>query len=469
MQNEFSRRAALRTIVLLAWPTVLEQILQTAVQYVDSAMVGRIGAHATAAVGSTATIHWLVNSSISALSIGFLAYIAREIGAQHPERARQASAQATLVTLITGALFTFLALSLSNHIPRWMNAGKDIAADASRYFFILYAPMLFRTANIIYGTCLRAAGDTRTPLRVNLTVNLTNIVLNFLLIYPSRTASLFGIRFTLPGAGLGVTGAALASASAFTVGGIGMTLALWRHPLISPRGISLRPDGKILRPCLKVALPCALQRFGTSFGYVAFASMINGLGTTAIAAHSIANTAESAFYIPGYGMQTAAATLSGNCYGARDPQRMKRLCRMMIALEVLLMALSGGTLLLSARALMGVFTRDAAVIELGAKVLRMVAVTEPVYGLAVILEGIFQGVGDTKSAFCFNLLGMWGVRILGTFIAIRFCGGGLTAAWGCMIAHNLLLGALLLTRFLHGRWNPLNREMNQLQEASHGI
>lgn len=469
MQNEFSRRAALRTIVLLAWPTVLEQILQTAVQYVDSAMVGRIGAHATAAVGSTATIHWLVNSSISALSIGFLAYIAREIGAQHPERARQASAQATLVTLITGALFTFLALSLSSRIPRWMNAGKDIAADASRYFFILYAPMLFRTANIIYGTCLRAAGDTRTPLRVNLTVNLTNIVLNFLLIYPSRTASLFGIRFTLPGAGLGVTGAALASASAFTVGGIGMTLALWRHPLISPRGISLRPDGKILRPCLKVALPCALQRFGTSFGYVAFASMINGLGTTAIAAHSIANTAESAFYIPGYGMQTAAATLSGNCYGARDPQRMKRLCRMMIALEVLLMALSGSTLLLSARALMGVFTRDAAVIELGAKVLRMVAVTEPVYGLAVILEGIFQGVGDTKSAFCFNLLGMWGVRILGTFIALRFLGGGLTAAWGCMIAHNLLLGALLLARFLRGRWNPLNREMNQLQEASHGI
>ncbi|MDY5219136.1 MAG: MATE family efflux transporter [Eubacteriales bacterium] len=469
MQNEFSRRAALRTIVLLAWPTVLEQILQTAVQYVDSAMVGRIGAHATAAVGSTATIHWLVNSSISALSIGFLAYIAREIGAQHPERARQASAQATLVTLITGALFTFLALSLSSRIPRWMNAGKDIAADASRYFFILYAPMLFRTANIIYGTCLRAAGDTRTPLRVNLTVNLTNIVLNFLLIYPSRTASLFGIRFTLPGAGLGVTGAALASASAFTVGGIGMTLALWRHPLISPRGISLRPDGKILRPCLKVALPCALQRFGTSFGYVAFASMINGLGTTAIAAHSIANTAESAFYIPGYGMQTAAATLSGNCYGARDPQRMKRLCRMMIALEVLLMALSGGTLLLSARALMGVFTRDAAVIELGTKVLRMVAVTEPVYGLAVILEGIFQGVGDTKSAFCFNLLGMWGVRILGTFIALRFLGGGLTAAWGCMIAHNLLLGALLLARFLRGRWNPLNREMNQLEEASHGI
>ena len=469
MQNEFSRRAALKTIVLLAWPTVLEQILQTIVQYVDSAMVGRIGPQATAAVGCTATINWLINSSTSALSIGFLAYISKELGARRPDNARRASGQATLAALVVGALFTVLALSLSGRIPLWMNAGEDIAADASRYFFILYAPMLFRAVNIVYGTCLRAAGDTRAPLRVNLMVNLINIVLNYLLIYPSRPVQLFNLTFTMSGAGLGVTGAALASAIAFTFGGIGMAAVLWRHPLISPRGTSLRPDGTILRPCLKVALPCALQRFGTSFGYVAFASMINGLGTTAIAAHSIANTAESAFYIPGYGMQTAAATLSGNCYGARDPQRMKRLCRMMIALEVLLMALSGGTLFLSARVLMGLFTPDAAVIELGARVLRMVAVTEPVYGLAVILEGIFQGVGDTKSAFCFNLLGMWGVRILGTFIALRFFGGGLTAAWGCMIAHNLLLGALLLTRFLRGNWNPLKREINRGQEVAHGI
>ena len=108
--------------------------------------------------------------------------------------------------------------------------------------------------------------------------------------------------------------------------------------------------------------------------------------------------------------------------------------------------------------LMGVFTRDASVIALGTRVLRMVALSEPIYGVAIILEGIFQGVGDTKSAFVFNILGMWGVRILGTWIALRRFGGGLTAAWGCMIAHNLLLGALLTVRYLRGRWNPLNRE-----------
>lgn len=457
MSNEFSRRRALKTIVLLAWPTVLEQILQTAVSYVDSAMVGRIGAHATAAVGATATVNWLVNSSISALSIGFLAYISKEIGASRPENARKAAAQATLVTLITGLLFTVASLLLSRQIPMLMQAGPEILDDAARYFFILYTPMLFRTAAIIFGTCLRAAGDTKTPLLVNTLVNLVNIVLNFLLIYESREITLLGRKLPIYGAGLGVSGAAIASAIAFAVGGVGMTIAVFRHPLLSPKGHSLRPDGSVLRPCMKIALPCALQRFGTSFGYVAFASMINSLGTTAIAAHSIANTAESAFYIPGYGMQTAAATLAGNCYGAGDKARMRQLSRMMILLEVLLMVLSGAALFFSAEILMSLFTADSAVIRLGARVLRMVAVTEPVYGVAVILEGIFQGVGDTRYAFVCNLVGMWGIRILGAYICLKHFGMGLTAAWACMIAHNIVLGSLLLLRYLRGRWNPLNQ------------
>ena len=106
-----------------------------------------------------------------------------------------------------------------------------------------------------------------------------------------------------------------------------MPSALWRHPRISPRGRRLKPDWAILKPCLKVALPAALQRFGTSFGYVAFASLINSLGTISTAAHAIANTAESAFYIPAYGIQTAAATLSGNASGMKDREYMKALLR----------------------------------------------------------------------------------------------------------------------------------------------
>lgn len=448
-------RRTLWVVLALAWPTMLEQLLQVAAQYVDSAMVGRLGAAATASVGATVTINWMVGSTLSALGIGFLAYIAREYGAGRFENASRAVAQSVSAALIAGLGFTALTLGLSQYIPGWMNAAEDIRETASRYFFIIYTPMLLRAATVIFGTVLRASGDTRTPMKVNLLVNAVNVVLNYLLIYETRDVTLLGLTVRMPGAGLGVIGAAIGTAAGFAVGGVAMTLALWRHPRISPKGQSLKPDWTIMKPCLKVALPAALQRFGTSFGYVAFASVINSLGTVATAAHSIANTAESAFYIPAYGIQTAAATLSGNAGGMRDQKYMKAITRTLLILEPTLMAVSGATLFILAPRMMAMFTPDQQVIRLGSTVLRMVAVTEPLYGIAVVLEGIFMGVGDTMYAFVCNIVGMWGLRVLGTVILVHGFGLGLTAAWGAMIAHNVLLCVLFAIHFKNGKWNPI--------------
>ena len=448
-------RPMIATILALAWPTMLEQLMQTAVQYIDTAMVGTLGTQATAAVGATTTVNWLINSSISALGVGFLAFIAQAYGAGDKKAASKAVSQAVLVTLIVGSFFTALTLSLSGLIPVWMQVDVPIRDLASQYFFVLYLPMLPRTATIIFGTTLRAAGDTKTPMKVGILVNIVNVVLNFLLIYPTRTLNIFGCQFLMPGAGWGVTGAAAASAIAFLLGGVQITVALWRHPVISPKGCSLKPDGEILKPCLKVAMPNMLQRFGTSLGYVAFAAMINSLGEVATAAHTIANTVESAFYIPGYGMQTAAATLAGNAYGAKDRQRMKDLTAMFIPIEIGLMILSGGLLFISARGLVDIFSDSADVILLGTTVLKMVALSEPFYGFSIIIEGMMLGTGNTRRPFAYNILGMWGVRIVGTFICTQLLGLGLVAAWGCMIAHNLLIFVLYLYSFSSKTWNPL--------------
>lgn len=444
-------------ILSLAWPTMLEQLMQTAVQYIDTAMVGSLGTHATAAVGATTTVNWLLNSSISALSIGFLAYIAKAIGAGEKERAKKSVSQAVLTVLAVGLFFTVLTLSLSGIIPVWMRVDDGIRKLASQYFFILYLPMLPRTASIIFGTVLRAAGDTKSPMKIGLVVNGVNVVLNYFLIYPTRQILFFGRQITMVGAGWGVLGAAAASAVAFTVGGICITAVLWRHPLVSPRGQNLRPDMEILRPCLKVAFPNMLQRFGTSLGYVAFASMINSLGEISTAAHTIANTVESAFYIPGYGMQTAAATLAGNAYGAKDGRRMKELARMFIPIEILLMIGTGGALFVTAPWLVDIFSDSPEVIALGTTVLRMVAVSEPFYGFSIIIEGMMQGVGKTRLPFVFNLSGMWGVRIVGTFVCTQILSFGLVSAWACMIAHNMLLFALFMVCYIRGSWNPLHR------------
>lgn len=443
-------KSMLGVIFFLAWPTMLEEMMQTAVQYIDTAMVGSLGTQATAAVGATSTVNWMVGATVSAIGVGFLAIMSQAYGAGKKEEVRRMAAQAVLMTGIIGSLFTALTVGLSGKVPVWMQVAPSIRDMAARYFLILYTPMLFRSASIILGTVLRSVGDTKTPMRVGVVVNILNVIGNFLLIYPTRTIG----GMTIWGAGWGIQGAAAASALAYAFGGIAITTALFRHGEISPVGQTFKPDWSILRPCFRVAIPNMFQRCATSMGYVAFASMINALGDISTAAHTVANTVESAFYIPGYGMMTAAGTLAGNALGARDEERLDRLAATIIPLEIGLMVISGSLLFIFAPQLIRIFSKDEQVIRLGVTVLRMVAVSEPFYGVPIVIEGMMQGVGNTTPPLIFNVTGMWLIRILGTFICTRLLGLGLVAAWGCMIGHNLLLFVLFTAQYRSGRWKP---------------
>jgi len=437
---------------------MLEQFAQTAVQYVDTAMVGTLGTTAVAAVGSTTTVNWLIGSTLAAAGVGFLAVISQARGAGDLMKARRASAQAVLVMLVIGILFTIFPLVFAGFVPRWMMLEESVRPLASRYFFIIYLPTLFRAAATLSGTLLRAAGDSRTPMTAGLWMNAANVILNLLLIFPRREMNLFGYHTEVWGAGMGVEGAAVATALSFVLGGVLLMRALWRDQEISPRGLPLKPDPAVLIPCLKIAVPAVLQRFVTSLGYVFFAAMINGLGEAATAAHTVANTIESAFYVPGYGMQAAAATLTGECIGAGDRIRLKKVSVAVLVLETGLMIASGGLLFLFAPFMASLFTRDEQVAGLSATVLRMVALSEPFYGVTIVLEGSLQGAGNTRMPFIFNVIGMWGVRITGTFLLVRVLGQGLTSAWGAMIAHNLLLFVMYVLYRRYGKWNHMMQE-----------
>ena len=198
-------RALLGAIFTLAWPAMLEQLLQTVVQYADSAMVGQRGAQATAAVGLTTPVNWLVNSPMFAMGVGFLACISRALGARDDRTARAAAGQSIFAVLILGTVMGIITVGLSPLIPGWLNAAPEIRDTAGQYFAIVSLPMLFRASSIIFASALRASGNTRTPMLVSLAMNAINVVLNFLLIFPGREISLLGARFFMPGAGLGLT------------------------------------------------------------------------------------------------------------------------------------------------------------------------------------------------------------------------------------------------------------------------
>lgn len=451
-------KAILITILALAWPTVLEQFLQTIVQYIDTAMVGQLGAKATATVGLSTTINWLINSPLSAAGVGLTAYIAKSIGAKQYENSKKASVQSIFLTLFLGIFIGCITLGVSPFLPNWLGAESSIQKDASIYFAIICFPMLFRASIILFGAVLRAAGDTRTPMRVNVTMNIINIILNFFLIYDTRTIEFSSTSMTIWGAGLGTTGAGLGTAISYVIGGLSMIFVWYRTPVISPAHEPVRISKHILHACIKVGFPVALERTFSCLGHVVFTSLVANLGTVAFAAHTIALTAEEAFYIPGYGMQAAAATLAGNAIGAQDNTHLRKTTHTFLWLIVLIMTVSGSLLFFNAGLIMSIFTKDIEVISIGTTVLKMVAVSEPIFGVAVILEGIFNGVGDTLVPFLISLSCMWGIRILFTYFCIHFWKADLAAVWSCMIANNVFQGSIMFMRYKHGKWNPITTQ-----------
>jgi Na+-driven multidrug efflux pump len=179
-------------------------------------------------------------------------------------------------------------------------------------------------------------------------------------------------------------------------------------------------------------------------GYVVFAALVSGMGTTIFAAHSIAVTAETIFYIPGYGLRSATSTMVGQSLGEENRSRFDTICRESIVVTVVMMCCTGVLLFATALPLMRLFTPSEAVAQLGARMLRLVAFSEPFFGLMVVVEGVFYGLGRTRYAFWVETGSMWGVRILFSYLCVRVWGLDLQAVWLCMIADNVCK-ALLFT------------------------
>lgn len=417
-----TRREILKSMIYLAIPTMIEEVLNTLLLYVDTAMVGHLGEKATAAVSCTTTVTWLASCVPHALSVIFLALISRECGANNKEKARHLSGQAFTMSMLAGIAMTMLCIGLSRYIPMWMHADKSIQSDAASYFAIISIAYTFRTLNICYGSSFRAVKDTKTPMVINLVENLLNVVLNALFIY---------------GLHLGVRGAAAGSAISYTISGIIMVYYArkndYLHFGISDLGIVKNS----LKQCCEIGIPAFLTSAGSCLGYVFFAGMVSGMGTTIFAAHSIAVTAEELFYIPGYGLRMAASSLVGNAIGEGNMKKKSMTEQLGIILTVAMMVITGSVLYLTALPIMKMFTPVTEVAQLGAMVLRMVAVTEPFYGLMIAVEGIFYGSGRTKAVFVVEVFSMWCIRIVSTYLVTQIWHLGLKEVWYCMIADNL--------------------------------
>ena len=327
--------ALFRTLVFLSIPTIVEQVLSTLLQYVDTAMVGQLGEQATAAVSTTTTVTWLVNSIPGAIGTAMMVLISRAAGAGDEDQVRKLSQQALLLAVAAGAVLEVLSIALCPYIPVWMGAEPAIQAEASRYFFIVSLPLVFRSVSTVLGYTLRAVRDTKTPMIISAVSNGMNVVLNTLFIYIL---------------GLGVAGAAIASAISYAAAGLLLFWFYRRNAQLHWPWQSFAVDGPLLRETAEVGMPVLGTSLVSCLGYVVFASLVSGMGTTIFAAHSIAVTAETIFYVPGYGLRSAASTLIGNARGERNAVKLKAVAKLSVGLTVGIMILSGTVLFFGGRA-----------------------------------------------------------------------------------------------------------------------
>lgn len=429
-------RSVLRTLIILSIPTILEEVLSTLIQYVDTAMVGRLGEEATAAVSTTTTINWLLHAIPGAISVAILALCAKSMGARDEKRLKRLSGQAIFIALAAGIIEEIVAISLSPFIPVWMGAAKDIQGSASLYFTILSTTLFLRSSSRVFAATIRATKDTKTPMLISLFENVLNVVLNAIFIY---------------GLNMGVKGAAIASAISYGIGGISMFIAFRANTYLRCSLKDVLPDKDILKECARIGTPAFLTNCASCFGYVVFAGMVSGMGTTIFAAHSIAVAAEEIVYIPGYGLRLATSTLVGNALGEGNKRKLHITENLSIIITIMIMVINGSLLYAFARPLMGIFTSSINVAELGASMLRIVAFSEPFFGLMIVLEGIFYGMGRTKNVFIIETFSMWGVRIVSTFICVKILALSLSAVWFCMIADNIVKALLLLMSFIRDK------------------
>lgn len=444
-------------VIRLSIPAILAQISSIVMQYIDSAMAGSLGAQASASIGLVSTTTWLTGGLCISLATGFSVQMAQLTGAGKHTEAENVFRQSLITAIMFGIMLSAICSFISPHLPVWLDGSSEILSDATNYFLIYSLGLPFVQLRQLTGNMLQCSGDMKTPSILNASMCGMDVIFNFLLIFPSRDISLAGFVFTIPGAGMGVSGAALGTALSEAVTALLMLYAAcFKSPMLR-----LSHDGswKLHSRCLKtaaaIALPVAMERTAMCGAQIASTRIIAPLGTVPVAANSLAVTAESFCYMPGYGVGSAATTLVGQSIGADNKRLAKRYAYISVALGTAMMTITGALMFIFAPEMFAMLTPVEEIRTLGVSVLRIEAFAEPFFAISIVAMGALRGAGDTFVPGLMNLLSMWCIRITASALLTPYF--GLKGVWIAMCAELYVRGIIFLIRLIRGKW--LNKKL----------
>ena len=446
-------RQRLKLAAQLSWPAIMAQLSSIIMQYIDASMVGRLGADDSASIGLMSSSLWLFWGICSAATAGFSVQVAHRVGATDYASARKIVAQGITASFIFGTVMALIGLAIARPLPHWLGGSENVCANATLYFAVFVGALPLLTLNYLGSGILRAAGNMKVPGGLNMMMCALDVVFNLFLIFPTRQVGWFGTTFTMPGAGLGVLGAALGTVSVEIVT---VALVMWyllrrqRHIALRGHDVSFRPTRPVLRNAVRVAAPMTLEHAVFAAAQIMITIIVAPLGIVAIAANAFAVTAESLCYMPGFGIGDAATTLTGQSYGAGRPGLARQFAYITVGMGMAIMTVMGVILYAAAPAVMSLMSPVEEIRALGAEALRIEAWAEPMYAASIVAYGAMVGVGDTILPAVMNFGSIWLVRIpLAALLAPTM---GLAGVWAAMCAELCFRGAIFLWRLRGGYW-----------------
>ena len=435
------------SIMALAIPAMIENILQVLLGTIDTYFIGKIGIEAIAGVGITNLIMNIYIAFFLALGVGTTAIVSRNIGANDIDNANKVVRQSIIMAIGIGSIFGVINLIFSKDILLILGAEERIIEYALPYFLSVAVPSVFLCLMMTLSSSLRGAGDTKTPMKVAFIINIINVILDYILIFGIFNFNGFGIL----GAGMATTISRI----------VGVVLLLWEinrdktkiHINIFEKWYI---EKSILKSITKIGFPAAIEKLIMRFGQLVYGGIIIKIGTEAYAAHNIAGTIESFSYLPGMGFGVAAATLVGQNLGAKKPDEAEKTGLISYFLATGFMVVVGMIFYIFAPFLAGIFSEDLEVIDLTAKALRIIALVQPFLSITLVITSALQGAGDTKFPMYSTFIGIWGIRVLGVYIIGLQLNLGLVGVWLAVAIDIVIRGIILIIRFMKGKWKEIN-------------
>jgi putative MATE family efflux protein len=383
------------------------------------------------------------------MSLGVAAnvLIAKNIGAENPGKAGLIAQQSILLAGILGILFGIISVFFSEFLLKLMGVEEQVLATALVYFQTVAVPSIFISLMFTLSSILRGTGDTRSPMKVSIFINLLNILLDYLLI--------FGLAF-IPA--LGLRGAAIATVVSRMIGAMGLGWYFFQNKRLRLEKKAWRFDQGVQKQLIFLGTPAAAERLVMRLGQVLYFGMIISLGTNTFAAHSIAGNIEIFSYMIGVGFAAAATTLVGQSLGAGDVSLAKRYAEMTMLVSGGIMTVVGTGLYLYGSWIGGFFTANPQVIGQISLALKVGAFTKPVLAVVLVMTGIHQAAENTRFPMVVTAIGIWVIRT--TFVYWL----GIALGWGILGINiaisldNIFRGIALSISYRRGDWLRFSKD-----------